>query len=341
MSTIRWLGAFVGLIVFACGTAWSQPYPSKPVRVVVVFPPGGATDVVARFVFQKMGEQLNQQFLVDNRAGAAGMIGAEIVAKSPPDGYTLMVYSQTLLANAHLYEKMPYDALKDFIGITPLTRLVGMLAVHPSMPVRTTKDFIALAKARPGEILYGSAGIGAYQHLSMSSLANMAGVKMNHVPFKGGAPAVVALIGGEIHAILTPVAEVYPYLKSGRVRPIAVSSETRTTQFPEIPAIAETVKGFEFISWFAHFCAGRHAEADHRQAQRRTQESGGRSRCRLEAFGPDARSDAYDPRGIRQTSEVRLRQAQASREGFGRPHRIDAAAARMARCAVIWHQRRK
>jgi tripartite-type tricarboxylate transporter receptor subunit TctC len=253
MSTIRLLGTFVGLIVFACGTAWPQPYPTKPVRVVVVFPPGGATDVVARFVFQKMGEQLNQQFLVDNRAGAAGMIGAAIVAKSPPDGYTLMVYSQTLLANAHLYQKMPYDALKDFIGITPVARLVGMLGVHPSMPVRTTKDFIALAKARPGEILYGSAGIGAYQHLSMSSLANVIGVKMNHVPFKGGAPAVVALIGGEIHAILTPVAEVYPHLKSGRVRPIAVSSHTRTTQFPEVPTIAETVKGFEFTSWFGIF----------------------------------------------------------------------------------------
>ena len=253
MKTIRWLSAFAGLIVFVCGTALSQPYPSKPVRVVVVFPPGGATDVTARFVFQKMGEQLNQQFLIDNRAGAAGMIGAAIVAKSPPDGYTLMVYSQTLLANAHLYQKMPYDALKDFIGITPVARLVGMLGVHPSMPVRTTKDFIALAKARPDEVLYGSAGIGAYQHLAMSSLSNMIGVKMNHVPFKGGAPAVVALIGGEIHAILTPVAEVYPHLKSGRVRPIAVSSETRTTQFPEVPAIAETVKGFEFTSWFAIF----------------------------------------------------------------------------------------
>jgi tripartite-type tricarboxylate transporter receptor subunit TctC len=253
MTTIRLLGAFVMLSLFATGSTWSQTYPSKPVRVVIVFPPGGATDIVGRIIFQKMGEQLNQQFVIDNRGGAAGMIGAALVAKSPPDGYTIMVYSQTLLANAHLYEKLPYDALKDFIGITPLTRLVGMLGVHPSMPVRTTKDFIALAKARPNQILYGSAGIGAFQHLSMSSLANMIGAKMNHVPFKGGAPAVVALMGGEIHSILTPVAEVYAYLKSGRVRPIAVSSETRITQFPEIPAIAETVKGFEFTSWFGAF----------------------------------------------------------------------------------------
>jgi tripartite-type tricarboxylate transporter receptor subunit TctC len=253
MTTIRLLGAFLVLSLFATGSAWSQSYPSKPVRVVIVFPPGGATDIVGRIVFQKMGEQLNQQFVIDNRGGAAGMIGAALVAKSPPDGYTIMVYSQTLLANAHLYEKLPYDALKDFIGITPLTRLVGMLGVHPSMPVRTTKDFIALAKARPNQITYGSAGIGAFQHLSMSSLANMIGAKMNHVPFKGGAPAVLALMGGEIHSILTPVAEVYAYLKSGRVRPIAVSSGERITQFPEIPAIAETVKGFEFTSWFGAF----------------------------------------------------------------------------------------
>jgi tripartite-type tricarboxylate transporter receptor subunit TctC len=261
MSKIRWLSAFAGFIVFACGAAWSQPtstgsgqaYPSKPVRVVVVFPAAGATDIVARLVFQKVGEQLNQQFPIDNRGGAGGMIGAEIVAKSPPDGYTLMVYSQTLLANAHLYQKQPYDALKDFVGITPLTRLVLMLAVHPALPVRTTKDFIALAKARPGELLYGSAGIGAGQHLSMSVFANMTGIKMIHVPFKGGTLAVTGMMSGEIQAILTPVAEVYPHLKSGRVRPIAVSSATRTTQFPDVPAIAETVNGFEFISWFAAF----------------------------------------------------------------------------------------
>jgi tripartite-type tricarboxylate transporter receptor subunit TctC len=251
------LGACVGLIVFACGTAWPQPnpppYPTKSVRVVVVFPPGGATDIVARFVFQKMGEQLNQQFLIDNRAGAAGMIGGEIVAKSAPDGYTIMVYSQTLLTNEHLYQKMPYDPLKDFIGITTLTRIVGMLAVHPSLPVRTTQQFIALAKARPGEVLYGTAGIGGFQHLATSVFANMSGVKMTHVPFKGGAPAVVALMGGEVQAIITPIAELNPYLKSGRIRPIAVTSESRTTQFPQIPAIAETIKSYELTSWFGAF----------------------------------------------------------------------------------------
>ena len=253
MSMIRLLGAFMGLIMYASGTVWAQPYPSKPVRVVIVFAPGGATDVVGRLVFQKVGEQLNQQFVIDNRAGAGGTIGAALVAKSAPDGYTVMVYSATILANAHLYRSLPYHVLRDFIGITPVARLVGMLAVHPSMPVRTTKELIALAKARPGEISYGTAGAGAFQHLSTSLFASMAGVNMVHVPYKGGGPAAVAMIGGEIQVMLTPASEVYPYIKSKRVRPIAVSSDKRTTQFPELPTIGETVKGFEFTSWMGTF----------------------------------------------------------------------------------------
>lgn len=253
MGMNRWLGAFLGIAVLACGAAWSQQYPSKPVRVVVVFAPGGGTDIVGRIVFQKVGEQLGQQFVVENRVGAAGMIGAEYVAKSPPDGYTLMVYTQTMIVNAHVYSKTPYDALKSFVGITSLTRLVSMLAVHPSMPVRTTKDFIALAKARPGEIAYGSSGVGGVQHLATSLFASMTGSKLNHVPFKGGAPAVVALMGGEIQAIITPIPEIVSQVRSGRVRAIAVSSAKRTTQFPDIPSIGETVKGYDYSSWFGAF----------------------------------------------------------------------------------------
>jgi tripartite-type tricarboxylate transporter receptor subunit TctC len=253
MVAIRALSACAGVLAAACGCAWAQQYPSKPPRVIIVFPPGGATDIVGRIAFQKVGEQMNQQFVIDNRPGAGGTLGAALVAKSPPDGYTVMVYSATLIANAHLYRKLPYDALKDFIGITPVARLVGMLTVHPSMPVRSVKDLVALAKRRPGEISYGSAGIGAFQHLATSLFANRAGIELVHVPYKGGGPASIATAGGEVQMILTPISEVLPHIKTNRVRPIAVSSATRTTQFPDIPTIAETVKGYEFISWMGTF----------------------------------------------------------------------------------------
>jgi tripartite-type tricarboxylate transporter receptor subunit TctC len=253
MGIIRLLGAVAGLAVLACGTAWSQAYPSKPVRVVIVFAPGGATDVVGRLVFQKVSEQLNQQYVIDNRAGAGGTIGAAIVAKTPPDGYTLMVYSTTLLASQYMYSHLPYNAMTDFAGITPVARLVLMLAVHPSMPVRSVKDLIALAKARPNEISYGSAGVGALQHLSMSLFCNITNVKMTHIPYKGGAVAAAALASGEIQLVLTPISEVYPHLQSHKVRPIAVSSAERVKQYPNLPTIGETVKGFEFTSWLGVF----------------------------------------------------------------------------------------
>ena len=253
MKTIGLLVAWLGCAVFGWSVAWGQAYPSKPVRVVIVFPPGGATDVVGRLAFQKVGEQVNQQFVIDNRVGASGTIGAAFVAKSAPDGYTVMVYSTTLLANAHLYKKLPYDSLRDFVGITPVARLVSALVVHPSMPVRTVKDLIALAKARPGDISYGSAGVGALQHLSTSLFTNMAKINMVHVPYKGGGPAAVATAAGEIQVLLTPASEVVPHIQSRRVRPIAVSSSQRITQFPQLPTIAETLPGYELTSWMGTF----------------------------------------------------------------------------------------
>ena len=242
-----------GLIATLCGTAWAQPYPAKPVRVVIVFAPSGSTDIVGRTAFQKVGEQLNQQFVIDNRPGGGGTVGAALVAKSPPDGYTIMVYSATLIASAHLYRNLPYDALKDFIGITPVARLVNILVVHPSMPVRTVKELVDLARARPGEISYGSAGVGALQHLSSSLLANMTGTRMVHIPYKGGSLAGMATASGEIQMLLTPVSEVLPVLSAKRVRPVAVSSATRIAQYPDLPTIGETVKGYEFVSWMGTF----------------------------------------------------------------------------------------
>jgi tripartite-type tricarboxylate transporter receptor subunit TctC len=235
------------------GAAIAQNYPDKSVRVVVVFPPGGSNDVTARIVFQKMNGIMGQQFVIDNRGGAAGQIGSEIVALSPPDGYTLMVQSTTHVANAHLYKKLNYDVLKDFIGVTTLAKQVGMLVVHPSLPVKTGQDFIALAKRRPGEIVYGSAGNGSYVHLSMALMASMADIKMIHVPYKGGGPSAAALVAGETQAQLATIGSLTPHLRSKRVRPLGVSSDERVPQYPDVPAIAEFVPGYEFTAWVGCF----------------------------------------------------------------------------------------
>ena len=222
-------------------------------RVIIVFPPGGSNDVTGRIVFQKMGEQLGQQFVIENRGGAAGTIGTDIVAKSPPDGYTIMVQSATHLANAHLYKNLPYDTLGDFIGITALARQVSMLVVHPSLPVKTTREFIELARKRPDQIVYGSAGNGSALHLQMELLASMTKVKLVHVPYKGGGPVNIALASGEVQAVTATIASVGANLRANRVRPLGVTSEKRVPLFPDVPAIAEAVPGYEFTAWVGCF----------------------------------------------------------------------------------------
>ncbi len=231
----------------------AQTYPTKPVRVIIVFPPGGSNDVTGRIVFQKMSELVGQQFVIENRGGAAGTIGSDVVAKGPNDGYTIMVQSATHVANAHLYKSLPYDTLGDFIGITTLARQVGMLVVHPSLPVKTTREFIALAKKHPGEIIYGSAGNGSYLHLTMELLKSMTGIDLIHIPYKGGGPVNIAIASGEIQSVIATIASVVPNLKAQRVRPIGVTSEKRTTQFPDVPALAEAIPGYEFTAWVGCF----------------------------------------------------------------------------------------
>ncbi|MGE5526087.1 MAG: Bug family tripartite tricarboxylate transporter substrate binding protein, partial [Rhodospirillaceae bacterium] len=235
------------ILLLACAApAFPASYPEKPVRVVVVFPPGGSNDVTARIVFRKMSDLTGQQFVIDNRGGAAGTIGTELVKQAPADGYTLMVQSATHVANPHLYKKLPYDALNDFIGVTTLARQVGMLVVHPSLPVKSVKEFIQLAKKRPGEIIYGSAGNGSYVHLTMALFAHMADIKMIHVPYKGGGPSGAAIVAGETQAMIATIGSLYPHIKANRVRPLGVTSEKPVTQFPDVPAIGETVPGYEF-----------------------------------------------------------------------------------------------
>jgi tripartite-type tricarboxylate transporter receptor subunit TctC len=239
----------------AAGAAWSQAYPAKPVRVVIPFPPGGANDIMARIVFPKLSEQMGQQFIIENRSsGAGGTTGSAVVAQSKPDGYTLLIQTvASHTSNPHLYKKLPYDALNDFVGITPLGNLVTVLIVHPSLPTRSVKEFIALAKKRPKEILFGHAGYGSFIHLNTVILESSTGIKVTQVPFKGGGPTVIGLISGEIQAMTAGIGDIIEHIKSGRARPLGVSSLERVKKLPDVPTIAETFPGYEATTWVSVF----------------------------------------------------------------------------------------
>lgn len=243
------------MVVMGAGAVMAQQYPSKPVRVLIPWPPGGANDIVGRVIAQRLGEQMGQQFVIDNRGGANGNIGADLVAKGPADGYTLMVHSAAHVTNPHLYKKLPYDALKDFIGVSPLAVQVGMLVIHPSLPVKNVKEFVALARAQPGKLIYGSSGSGSFVHLAMALLNATTQTQMVHVPFKGGGPAVVALASGEVQAMTATVGSVIPHLSGKRIRALGVTSAARLKPFPDIPAIGETIKDYEFVAWIGAFVA--------------------------------------------------------------------------------------
>ncbi|MBX9905139.1 MAG: tripartite tricarboxylate transporter substrate binding protein [Burkholderiales bacterium] len=245
--------AALAVMSFAPLAATAQVYPAKPVRVIIAWPPGGANDIAGRIVAQKLTENTGQQFVVDNRGGASGIVGSDVVAKSPADGYTILVHSATHISNPHLYSKVPYDTLKDFTGISPLGRQVGMLVVHPSLPVKTIKEFVELGRKRPNDITYASSGNGSFVHLAMALINSMTGTRMVHVPYKGGGPAAVAISSGEVQAMTATVGSVIPHVNSKRLRPIAVTSDARISQYPDVPAIAETVKGYEFTAWVGTF----------------------------------------------------------------------------------------
>jgi tripartite-type tricarboxylate transporter receptor subunit TctC len=254
---MKMMGCVPALLLAATfTTAHAQPaapgaaaYPSKIVRVVIPWP-GGSNDAAGRIVFQKISEAWGQPVVIDNRPGASGTIGAALVARSAPDGYTLMVTSQSLIINAHLYKKLPYDALKDFTSITPLAAQIGVLAVHPSMPVKSVKELIAFTKQRPDQLLYGSSGSGSFLHLSMAQFNISSGIKMVHVPYKGGDAAGISLVSGETQAIVASTAVVMPLIPANRVRVLGVTSEKRIPQLPDVPTIAEAgLPGFEYTAW--------------------------------------------------------------------------------------------
>jgi len=231
--------------------AWAQQYPTRAVRLIVPFPPGGGTDTMARVVSPKLSEFLGQQVVSENRGGAGANIGAELAAKSAPDGYTLMLATITNAIGASLYTRLNYDLVRDFAPITQLATTPHILVVHPSVPVKSVKEFIAFARARPDELIYSSSGAGSAAHLAGELFNSLTGVKTTHIPYKGGGPSMIALVGGEVSLAFATMPSAIGYVRSGRLRGIAVTTDKRSPSTPELPTIAETgVKGYEAGSWY-------------------------------------------------------------------------------------------
>ena len=243
-------GAVAAAAMYAfCPTAHAQQFPAKTIRVIAPFSAGGGVDFVARITAQKLQTQLGQTVVVENRAGAGGNIGTEVVAKAPPDGYTLLVVSNSFAVNPALYKVVPYNALKDFESVSMLTSYMCFLVVHPSVQTRTIKSLIAYAKAKPGDLTYASAGSGTTTHMAGELLSYMAGIKLTHVPYKGSAPSLTATIGGEAAMSFGSTAAV-PHVRSGRLVLIAVTGAKRSPAFPNTPTIAESgVPGYESTGW--------------------------------------------------------------------------------------------
>ncbi len=239
------------MLLFSAVEATAQ-YPAKPIRLVVPFPPGGPTDIVARPLAQMLGEALKTTVIVDNRGGAGGSVGADIVAKAAPDGYTLLMATVgTHAINPALYKKLPYDAVRDFTPIALVAAAPVAIVVHPSQPATDLAGLVALAKQAPGRISYGSAGNGTPGHLTGEMFKTAAGISLQHVPYKGSAPAVTDLLGGQIQMMFDPLQSVLQHVQSGKLRAIALSSAARSSIVPNVPTVAESgYKGFEFTAWW-------------------------------------------------------------------------------------------
>jgi len=239
------------LSLAACALAHAQPYPSRPVRIVVPFPPGGPTDIVARLVSQKMTEGLKQPVVVENRAGAGGVLGTEFVAKAPADGYTLLMGTIGGLAvSMSLLPDRGYDTLRDFAPITQAVNVTSILVTHPSVPVKSVPELLALARLHPGKLNYGSSGGGTVTHLAGELLKLMGGVNIIHVPYKGGAPALTAILSGEVDLTYENSLIIVPHIKSGKVRALGVTSAQRSKLLPDLPSVAEALPGYGASGWY-------------------------------------------------------------------------------------------
>jgi len=251
MRTILISGLLVSAVAVVAQPVAAQQYPIRPIRLIVPFPPGGGTDTMARVVAPKLSEYLGQQVVPENRGGAGANIGAELAAKSPPDGYTVMLATITNAIGATLYTRLNYDLARDFAPITQLATTPHILVVHPSVPVKSVKEFTAFTRARPGELTYSSSGSGSSAHLAGELYSSLTGTKMVHVPYKGGGPSMIALVGGEVSLCFATMPSAVGYVRAGRLRGIAVTTEKRSPSMPDLPTIAETgIKGYEAGSWY-------------------------------------------------------------------------------------------
>jgi len=249
----------MALAAAAAGSAFAQAgYPSKPVRLVVPSSAGGGTDIVARIIAPDLSKRLGQQVVIDNRPGAGTMIGIEVAAKSPPDGYTLLMGLSTLAINSALYKKVPYDPQRDFAPITQAISSASIIVVHPSVPVKTLKELIAFARARPGQINYASAGTGTYPHMTMELFLSMAQLKMVHIPYKGTGPAMIDMVAGQVATMAATILTGMPQIRAGRLRPLGITSAARSPIVPDIPTVAEAgLPGYESVQWYGMLAPAR------------------------------------------------------------------------------------
>jgi tripartite-type tricarboxylate transporter receptor subunit TctC len=252
MRSVRatWLAAAGVLLALAAPATAQSDYPNRPVRLIIPFPPGGSNDVVGRMIGTQLSDKLGKQVIIDNRAGAGGVVGTEIASKAPADGYTLLVISLAHAVNPWLY-KLPYDPVKDFAPIGVMGSGPNVVVVHPSLPVNSIKDLIALAKKQPGELQYASAGIGSFQHLGGELFKLEAGVDILHVPFKGGGPAMIDVVGGHTKVMFSSLVQTTPHIKTGKLRALGVGSKDRSKVLPDVPSVAEAgVPTYEAVNWW-------------------------------------------------------------------------------------------
>jgi tripartite-type tricarboxylate transporter receptor subunit TctC len=236
-----------------CLNAEAQDYPARGIRIILPFAPGGGTDILARVLAQRFQESLGQSVIVDNRAGAGGSLGAEIAAKSAPDGYTLLFTTSAIAANVTLYPKLAFDPRRDLLAVSHVGTVASLLTVHPSVPVKTPRDIVALSKTTKGGLNFGSNGTGTASHLAGAMFQQMTGAAMTHVPYKGAAPAINALIGGETEIAFPGVNSAAPFLRAGKVRGIAVTTKKRSSALPDVPTLDATIPGFENANWLILF----------------------------------------------------------------------------------------